>query len=1493
MGQDAKQILFFKRIRPIPLTLKLGNPFFLLMLVFLIELFSPTSFGGSSGESEEMASWGGKERITMGVAINPPKGRVKAQVRMTEQYIRSIIENLAGPLLKEKGFDLEVKLYANDKVNMFVRKVSAPDGSIGQLKEILDWKVIKANQKVELGVWVGILDFFETESELAFVVGHEMMHVLEGHLKNRDGTFHDVFSDWFSGQAEEVVADGGSFHLMVGKYELDDGIRVLQRLHQIAEKVEEKKNDSILDGILGGTSTHHDAGVRITEAQAIVRELRRTDEAARKRPSGVLPSYIRNLSRSRVGLSQKEALDLAERIGLGFEDRRKYLSQFRNGQNQYLIRDTLVEKLLDSFESSLETLEARKAIEALLDLGDLFPREIPDNLSDQQRHRLMKVLLNLKDISAISLYDVERLLLPSRMGQTLLYQLGKLNPEWSRLIDKIPSSVLEYGAEIKNRLARFGSSVFVADGVLRKQILNGVLDALSTLSVEKMFYANLSGGDTQYKNFSFNEERFNGPEYHQEYIEQVRKEMPRFDRAFIEIRNSRFIELLEGSDSKANRSIGLDVVFNDVPELAMDPSFLRDIEPLVLGFISRLLGEKVNLGGIDFIYVFDFLIGYLNHQGLTSSQRIELLDYLLHDASNESGAPKHYHVALISSPSSFDILNSETLQFWMNKLLEKSKNLVFHLDNKGETDKGAIAFFSLYNFLTADKSFSNTLAKQVKIDDFKMVLKIFRTLNSKKIENLKAELVKHKLMSAGEANRKFAGENHLEISSNLGVHLLSAFANLEENYSSFQEWVETLSFILNLNKDTLFAAPDLRRDLERSFLKRLAPISAVERVNLLENKQIFQLLSSSSKVALFMDHLRSQVQGRNIPKKLMTEVQKINERFELQAKFPQIYLEFANRTVKEFKIQPNTIAGVFPEIKEDLLETVYSHGGHIRVMSALAALVRTRNFDEQWTTIDYLLGRSTEIPKYIQEASAKTSKYNFLEMVQSTRDALVSHAPTTRAVAVSTLIAGQGGLGASPKGHEYVINKLLDKLAPQIRPIAKSLARALIRAESPSEALAVASMVAAKDDGKNASNELNEGVILRNLFESYGVPGKKLGQYMAFVEMLGEYSHHLVSLQDSASPLSDFALIRLLNKRYGADWPSHYIVLNAEGFGTVRIAMRVLNLETMQEEVLNFLRDEIELATEDDFRRFNQFTVELIKDEYGGHQFDYLVGLSKIIQRSVSLEFDANHTFDMLKVGPKYYQNSIGGWTIRIVKANSNRNGDIFMEFARGITARALLAKDPTLYKETMSYVSDHEMHLLTSEIPPDQKVPVNPDFHDGQVFIEPVEKLITIIDPGQAEFMIESQRLFAVQLLGIISSAFSPSSAAQKLNSFFGKIVTDASSIGRILQAANGNKMDAFIKIISDLELRGASLPGPVIDWVWAADKQVKLGQKIKKDNQARFQNLVLKNNKISIATGVIYNQTHATTAAVKPAVSKLLEPLQQGLQKMRKECSRVLQGR
>ncbi|MEW6279739.1 MAG: hypothetical protein AB1758_14015, partial [Candidatus Eremiobacterota bacterium] len=567
-------------------------------------------------------------------------------------------------------------------------------------------------------------------------------------------------------------------------------------------------------------------------------------------------------------------------------------------------------------------------------------------------------------------------------------------------------------------------------------------------------------------------------------------------------------------------------------------------------------------------------------------------------------------------------------------------------------------------------------------------------------------------------------------------------------------------------------------------------------------------------------------------------------------RIPEERRAFQEALAERLKLQPADVARLFGEETEPpLADRASGATWRIRGLSALVAATRPESPPERLQMVGYLLGQRKDPPSFLEELGRDLKQRHpgtpdLVAVVAEVRHALGSADVAGRTLVADSLMAGPQPLLGTAQGRELVLESLLQPVRPERRALARMLAENLLEAHHPNESLVVAYLMANQRGGEGAP--LSEGAVLSGLFDAYGVPGIKLKQYLAFTSAFAEFRQDFEAAQDSAMPLSFLETLRLVRHHHPEGWPEHLRIDEVKGSGSVNVAVRYHDARTGEAGVLSMPRAQVERTARYDFWRLERFLTALTSTPENREQFGFLLGLSQVIRRSVSLEFDRQAAFEMQQSVQRLYHREVDGggcpgWKVRTVAAHEIHGGAIRMQEAPGKTARRVLNEDPATYRSAMGALARVELDVLLGVDQSGRPGPVplhaNPDFHDGQVLIDPETRTVTLLDFGQAVPIDNSGRDYALDLVGVLGGAYPPQEASRLLSKRTGVEIA-AGEVQALLDQPD--RMDAFIRLLALVEERGAQVPLPVVHWVLAMHRLQVLGTKIERPIDGTLRDLV-----------------------------------------------------
>ncbi|MFK8136755.1 MAG: hypothetical protein AB8E15_00200 [Bdellovibrionales bacterium] len=649
---------------------------------------------------------------------------------------------------------------------------------------------------------------------------------------------------------------------------------------------------------------------------------------------------------------------------------------------------------------------------------------------------------------------------------------------------------------------------------------------------------------------------------------------------------------------------------------------------------------------------------------------------------------------------------------------------------------------------------------------------------------------------------------------------------------SLKDWHDTFKSIMNYSKKSLDKKIGLREQLQKQFLEKLRPLPIQKQMVFIEKLSSLLLLDNRQtieKLVLYIDHI---TKNHYDEKTRATLIVSFIERMDLKVQLPDLYNDFRNSLSKHLSLQPHQIELYFPDSKKTWSNQSSAFSMELRGLSTLVSLTREQNPATQMRTLEYFMGKTNNYPSFLIEASRDLkSGFSIDSSVRSLREKMASANIMERTIVANSFLAGPSGLPASQAGLDFILNRLLNSIDSENLEFTKKVARAILRSDGLSSSLSIAYILAQKSN--HAKSSLSEGELLKAAFESKGVPGIKLGQYLAFTAPNEDLRRNLSKLQDSAKELNYFETLQLVNNRFKNNWPKSLIILGTLGSGSVNVAVEYLENGKKASEVLSLLRDSIEHSTKEDFLRLEKVISELNRTSEDRKTFGYLQGLLNIIFKSVELEFDKKNAFEVQKSLGPIYRAQRNGWTVKTLDVRSFNDVAVFMEKAEGVTARKILDRDKKLYAEIMTILSRTELDILLGLDKNSNSVTkamfANPDFHDGQVIVDKIRKVIVVLDFGQALPISNSEREIGLDLLRIISRSVGPKRAAKLVHKITGYSAFTIDKM-RQLYSSYPERMEIFVHLIAKLSMNGTELPLSTIHWILGMNRQISLGEKIGK---------------------------------------------------------------
>jgi hypothetical protein len=683
----------------------------------------------------------------------------------------------------------------------------------------------------------------------------------------------------------------------------------------------------------------------------------------------------------------------------------------------------------------------------------------------------------------------------------------------------------------------------------------------------------------------------------------------------------------------------------------------------------------------------------------------------------------------------------------------------------------------------------------------------------------------------------------LKLSGEAPRFLLDCVVASQEHASNLEMWHKTISTLLELSPHCLNGRPEHRNALERHLIVHLKELDATQLEEWLRKPHVAEVLSSKEfanqliRLALSSDAGGARSDGSYHPWGLRSRIDQITSSFHLEEKHPVALMQFREQLAETIRVQPDQVDIIFSEKSRGSLSQQASGSLlEMRGLSALVAATREQAPSDQIQMIEYLMGRSELPPSFIAELdgdlqgqSGHVLNLSLSDLLEDARHRLVDADPSLRTVVASSFLAGPSSILGNQEGRDALLDSILRGVSEERKGFARHLAEVLLDAQSPCEALAVGFLQARSNtDGK----PLSEGATLAQLFLAHGVPGIKFMQYLAFTGEFKEFVKDFEQYQDRADPPTYLEAVRLVRSHFGEDgWPSGWRVQRLKGSGSVNIALEFLDSYANETRIVSVPRAAIDRRAEVDFRNINRFLERLTAEPGDREKFGYLLGLSRVIEKSVGLEFDRHASAEMQQSVQPLYDRTVNGWHVRTVKPMGLRRGAIVMEMASGQSAVEVANEDPENYRAAMRALARVELNVLLGidqrNMPWPVPLPANPDFHNGQVFIDRENQSITLFDFGQAVMISNEERAIGIGLLDFLrrDSDSDPVAAANSLKAAVGVYVAP-NDVAAILSRPEA--MDRFVRTLDLVSQSGGEVPLPVVHWIIGIHRQRVLGEEI-----------------------------------------------------------------
>lgn len=1422
--------------------------------------------------------------------LTPPYGTISVDVQKARAEITKIYTELGGADLKSFDGHWVVNIYADPAPSAWVKKLFHQERTwnriAGKTVSYRDAMKLASDGKpiYEFGFSVGLLRTLKTKDQLAFVIGHELTHLLEGHLDGETGRV--------SSQQHELVADVNGLRRMVGRYDLTAAAGALAAVYGVAKKGE--RGGCLYDLIISGVADHHHEGQRISSLQfAAEHYLRTEDRAQRVRTSSKLAEYYKNIlprsRRIREDTAFVEWEVYYEKVVRSLFLNKQLLNSMLNQGSIDLNDDRpsnlayptqdQIEQFTNKLMEILETSPASKVekVNSFLQVMSLISVKpehfLAMSISAELRHRIYSFLLsNSAGSGAWTSADYMRIdallkpeyriglnsfLLGLKQSEGLLVKLAVVSAEWNRLAQSLADKSRFYGAQGK-----------LDTWALRADLRRA--ESVSESYLSQMYLRNLAE--------SFKKNKWKNPQEQSEVLAALndtfnhgRDRKLRVQPVLDVLRvgekglGSQRITEIEAKFSQLNYKDKLNLIFslsatdrreysvNDfsrLNHLLLDMARNPELDPNVWGSFSGVTALSVSYA------LADTTISFKERKDLFHM----LISHQRQAADHDGGPEFEKNLSLFFESLS----NSQRLQL----LTETPKNLSRQQEKilstvKGQDTTDYEKVYELLSKMSPDGSGYNIFSEvksrlaSLKVNVFRLFYQggqlpfISNTLSPKEanlvfesIMRTEQELLILERLTPSGATRV----RHRQASAAF-VALFIRTLHPDLPFSQFQErW----GLLRKLTGEEYSMDEKSRLVFDKYIEKFLKELPVERKYELIRDAHVRSFLEEQQMSDILLENLSRKVHVGSSLESLSVAVRKVVEDHQLLEK-QDLFILFRNEVAEKWNLQTNSIQQVFPQdLRSDTQKTA-AFRLQIRGLSTVLAATRGHPFVEQMKMIDYLMGRRSQWPSFINkiELDLQQSRVNsgmgasFTSHLKDLRDNMQNRTEIERSAVVNAFLTGPTGLIQDPNNLAAVSEEILSVVSSENRDIARVMMQALYQAEGVNKSLFLSYILAQK----SSKRVLSEALVLKSILDAYGVPGVKLAQYLSFTDEFKSFHSTLQSYQDAALPLSYFEVLELIKIRLDKKWnPEKFQILRILGTGSVNVAVEYLDLEMGTKNVINLSRRDITTKTREDFHRFNLLLKALGADPIHGRKFGFVAGLMKIVNDSVSLEFDKRHAFDIQREVQALYNRNVNGWKVRTVKAYQLEDMSIFMQKAPGVGARHILASDPAAYRSAMGALLAVEDAVLRGVGADSASSPIplhaNPDLHDGQVLIDTKEKTVTLLDFGQAERISNAERELGIEMLRFVSGIDSAKAAKSTFTSRFASMNIKGGPISvefltEVL--SRPDRMDRFVRLASGLHQRGYEVPLSSIHWVLAVNRIVKLGEKIGVPMEKSYRNLLL----------------------------------------------------
>lgn len=1325
---------------------------------------------------------------------------------------------------------------------------------------------------IELGITTALLKSIpKTRDALAFIIGHESGHIVEKHLK--DGSkikYQDLAKGWVDRHINEFAADESGIDFMKGLFNLDEAISALKSLFELQAGSNRQKlapheiEKLVIKALNSVTSTHPHEGIRLALAEASVRYKKR--KLTLETPSTPLPEFYR-----RLGQKEKPSLAVPlnnsaiKSLEQAFEGNPKEITE--NFERHTLaVSLSLGTSLLDQFIQKLESLSSSEFLKSYA-----FLRTMVHSMSFEYTEKeffkisegsTLQLETWLRALTPQQLDQLTDLLIKNEFGHIILLSISNIpksmqSPEkWSAL-EKLALSffqktidsfiLIESDPDFKDHMLNEAFRK-TSNSRLRHAIMQIAINSIRTINEDNISDRTIQASSQRILKHSNRTNMFSQTSVYEAINKflSLAATMPEAPSLKLSIASA--TQSIQGSLERsifknftfpAPHQIRIEFIKNPAYDGAMKMGY--DADNLIPNTRRSPFDQLERLNKLDSRHFsrhsadVQRFLGDILFSALKPPSEFNTIKYLI---SNSYTIKYDSLIAdeIIQRLGTIDHMSMlQVLAAWTEirrrigheplKIQPRQRDEIAHLLKDLPKDvlyKSSLSSLGIYEDVGLLDSFWDTLSLNEVLTYLKRIGD--GSPPNRVIDSMLNSLTRKNVSTTSEA-------------------LL---------------WIEILEKALTMHYSTYTISSDIENkihDASESVLRHLSHNTKLSKLKIAKLRSMLYKKSVITTLRLEA-HRRFAKDGRDT-KKLPDLLKTFEKELNIEPS-DTLVSAYRNTLAQSLKIQPHNRDLIDPTEGQSLTEMGNGHFSKlVRGFSGLLEIVRELPASEQISFIRFISGKTTRIPSFVNQidenenikAGLNFTLRSFESWILELKQRMTESDPLSRALIIHSFLTGPTGLMNDHDGQKQLERTLLNDLPVNTQKSVNLIIAALKVAEGREFGLLLSYALAQQGIEKDGVKQAPVGAnLLKAFLESYGVPGTKFGQFMAFSSRFKEFRSAFESFQDSALPLSYIGMLKLLEKSMGVPWnASRFEVVEIKGSGSVNVAITVNDLLLGSQKILNVLREDIEVEAKNDFKRFQKF-VTAVNTVSAGTDLAFIGGVAHLVEDSVQSEFDKPRAKRMHDYSESQYAHRVGDWTVRSVHVDEVLGRSLVMDVASGISARKVLNANPGVYNQAMKALLSIAVQRIQGigpdSKPTDKPIISDPDIHNGQFFINEATKTITLLDKGQSSTPTTTERELAKTLFQIASHIITGNAIYTHLKPFESNlgVTLNTTHIDRILQLQKlETPIDRYLNSVGYLREIG-KVPTATVNWGFEFYRLTELASQVDRHQELEIKSVLLK---------------------------------------------------